>query len=308
MGNLAKQQNREIRILRAGISMKIGISTASMYPLHTEDALLTAARLGVKNIEIFLNSNTELKGKIFSHIENTIMEYGLNIISVHPFSSPLETLFLFSSYDRRVDEIMDLYKQYFEMMNKINSKIFVVHGAIASGKCPDERYVERFHKLVEAGKSAGIVVAQENVSYCKSGKLEFLEMLSRELGDDAKFVLDIKQARRSGLQPSAIIDALGSKIVHLHLSDGSESALGSQGGSPAANDRGLGAKPPFQEERDCLPIGAGNFDFSGFFAKLDEVGFCGSAVVELYRDNYGDYSELADSVIFLEKMLEKGCN
>jgi len=264
--------------MKVGYDYKVGISTASLYPMHTEQALLTVAELGTKNIEIFLNSSTELEGEIFSHIQDTVKQHELNILSVHPFSSPMETLFLFSSYDRRVTEIMDLYKRYFEMMSRLNSRIFVVHGAISSAKCSDERYVQRMYDLIEAGKSFGVTVAQENVSYCRSGSLDFLQMLSRELGSNASFVLDIKQARRSGLQPNEILNKLGSKIIHLHLSDA-------------------------DEQRDCLPIGAGSFDFADFFAAAKAVGFDGSAVVELYRDNYGDYSELAESVAKLEKML-----
>jgi sugar phosphate isomerase/epimerase len=258
--------------------MKIGISTASLYPIHTEDALLEVARLGVKNVEIFLNSVCELSGEIFSAINGVVRDYELNVIALHPFTSPLETLFLFSSYDRRVDEIMDLYKRYFETMNRLNSKLFIVHGAYSTAKFPDERYVERFFKLIETGNAAGITVAQENVSYCKSGSIEFLKMLSRELGDSARFALDIKQARRSGYTPAELVECLGEKIVHLHMSDA-------------------------DELNDCLPIGAGNFDFTGFFGKLRKAGYSGGAVVELYRENYGQYSQLSDCVEKLEKLL-----
>jgi sugar phosphate isomerase/epimerase len=197
----------------------------------------------------------------------------------------METLFLFSSYDRRVAELMDLYKRYFEAMNLLNEsgeKIFVIHGAIAAAKCSDERYVERVAALIDAGREAGVVVAQENVSYCKSGSLDFLQMLRRELGERAVFVLDLKQARRSGICPLHMIDTLGDSIVHLHLSDA------------VAGD----------SERDCLSVGAGDFDFATMFAKLKAVGYSGGGVVELYRENYDESAELAKSVEILEKLLQ----
>jgi sugar phosphate isomerase/epimerase len=248
--------------------------------MHTELALLEVARLGIQDVEIFLNSVGELSGKVFSAIRGTVREFGLNIMAVHPFSSPLETLFLFSSYDRRVDEIMELYKRYFEMMNRLGSRIFVVHGALASSSVSDERYVERFGGLAEAGRAAGITVALENVSYCRSGSLDFLELLSHRLGESAAFVLDVKQARRSGVEPGEIVTRLGAKIVHIHMSDA-----------------GIGG--------DCLPVGAGEYDFAGLFALLREVGYGGGAVVELYRENFGEIAELSDCVENLRKLLQR---
>ena len=114
--------------------MKAGVSTASLYPLHTEDALREIAQRGIKTAEVFFNSNTEKSGSVFNDIMSTVRGYGMDIVSVHPFSSPMETVFLFSDYDRRVDEIMDNYRRYFEVMNKLGAKIFVLHGALQSAK------------------------------------------------------------------------------------------------------------------------------------------------------------------------------
>ena len=55
-------------------------------------------------------------------------------------------------------------------------------------------------------------------------------MMKRELGELARFVLDLKQARRSGEDPFNYITSLGNSIVHCHVSDG--------------NDK-----------HDCLPVG-----------------------------------------------------
>jgi sugar phosphate isomerase/epimerase len=111
-------------------------------------------------------------------------------------------------------------------------------------------------------------------------------MLSQSLGDSVRFVLDIKQARRSGIDPLEIVHRIGSKIVHLHLSD----ALSAKDGQSAC---------------DCLPIGQGEFDFAELFCELETVGFYGGAVVELYRENYSEYSQLADCVNILNKISKK---
>jgi len=254
--------------------MKIGVSTASLYNMHTEDALFTLAELGVKNAEIFLNSTNELSGEVFAFMKKTVADRGMNVISAHPFSSPMESLFLFSSYDRRVAEMLDMYKRYFEAMNELGAKIFVIHGAILSAKCSDERYEERLSLLIKEGAKFGITVAQENVSYCKSGNPDFLAKLSRDMGSEVKFVLDVKQARRAGCDPFGLVELLGEKIVHLHLSD-------------------------CRGEKDCVPPGKGEFDFAKLFGELKKRGFGGDAVIELYRDNYGDYAELKKCADYL---------
>lgn len=256
--------------------MVTGVSTASLYPLHVEDAFAELARLGVKSAEVFANSTCEAGEPYISMIKRMCEENGMNVTSFHPFSSPMESVFLFSTYDRRIEEMMTLYRSFFGSMNTLGAKIFVLHGAILSSKCPVSHYLKQFRMLSEAGREYGITVAQENVCYCMSGKLEFLKMMKRELGDHAKFVLDLKQARRSGEDPFEYVEALGQSIVHCHVSDGDDG-------------------------HDCLPIGEGKFDFRKFVRRLADKGYDGAYIVELYRDNYGGFEVLKQSV---ERMAE----
>lgn len=250
--------------------MKIGVSTASLYPLHVEDAFAQLAQLGVKNAEVFANSTVEGQEPIVSELKALKERSGMCITSFHPFSSPMESVFLFSEYDRRIDEMLELYSGFFESMNLLGAKIFVLHGAILSSRCTPSHYIKQFALLAQTARRYGVSVAQENVSYCLSGKLDFLRMMKRELGDDAKFVLDLKQARRSCENPLDYVDALGSSIVHCHVSDADDS-------------------------RDCLPVGEGCFDFGALMRTMRSHGYDGAYVVELYRENYRDFSQLKQS-------------
>lgn len=258
--------------------MNIGVSTASLYPLHIEDAFAKLAEMGVKTAETFANSTCEAREPYVSQICEMRDKNNMIIPSFHPFSSPMESVFLFSTYDRRVEEMLSMYREFFGSMNKLGAKIFVLHGAILSSKCPVEHYLKQFRLLAEAGREFGVTVAQENVSYCMSGNLEFLKTMKRELGDYANFVLDLKQARRSGADPFDYIDALGTSIVHCHLSDANA-------------------------DSDCLPIGKGNFDFMRFSEKMLSLGFDGAFIVELYRSNYRDFIELKQSVDVLSEII-----
>lgn len=256
--------------------MKAGVSTASLYPLHAEDAFRELAELGVTTAELFANSTSEARDPVTSQIGQTIQEHGMEMVSFHPFSSPMESVYLFSGYDRRIEEMMSLYREFFGTMKRFGAKIFVLHGAILSSRCTPEHYVRQFRLLAEAAEEFGVTVAQENVSYCMSGSLEFLKMMKRELGKYAKFVLDLKQSRRSGIDIFDLVHELGADIVHLHISDADGS-------------------------RDCLPVGQGSFDFRRLIAEMNDLGYNGAYMVELYRENYDEYVRLRESV---DKLVE----
>lgn len=257
--------------------MEIGVSSACLYPLETERAVYELCSRGVKNMEIFVNANEELEGDIYKEILSYISSFGVNVTSLHPFSSPMETVFLFSDYKRRMDSIIDSYRRYFERMAEIGAKIFVLHGALQSARVSDERYFERYLKLYRIAREFGVTVAQENICYCKSRSTEFLRNMSEQLGNEVRFVLDLKQARRSNISPFDLIEVMGEKIAHVHVSDGDEG-------------------------RDCLPVGKGKFDFERMFTRLSDNGFDGAVIVELYRENYSSYDELKDSADSLLKI------
>ncbi|MCL2076778.1 MAG: sugar phosphate isomerase/epimerase [Oscillospiraceae bacterium] len=257
--------------------MYIGVSTATLYPMLTEEALLLLAERGFRNIEIFANCDTELQNPVRSDIGRIIRDYSLNILSLHPMPW-WEIFFLFSTYRRRVEQCMEAYRLYFERMNEWGIKVMVFHGGSKQTvNRSDELYLERYAGLLELAEKFGITVAQENVSYCKSGDLDFLVKMKKELGDRAKFTLDLKQALRAGCSAFDILEKLSESIVHVHASDSCE------------------------QVGDCLPIGRGNFDFPGFFKKLSEINYEKGMVLELYRENYSDYSEIDHSIVKLNQ-------
>ena len=258
--------------------MNIGVSTASLYPLHVEDAFKELAVRGIKTVEVFANSTCEGQEPYISMITNTAQQYDIKIPSFHPFSSPMESVFLFSTYDRRIEEMLSLYRSFFESMKKLSAKIFVLHGAILSSNCPPEHYIKQFRLLSEIGREYGITVAQENVCYCLSGKLDFLKMMKKELGEYANFVLDLKQARRSKENIFDYVDVLGDRLIHCHVSDA-------------------------DADRDCLPVGWGDFDFKELVKRMSGFGYNGNYIVELYRSNYDDFDDLKRSAESLSELI-----
>lgn len=259
--------------------MRIGVSTACLYPDLLEDSLVNLLDSGVNHVEIFVNTDSELDKKFVRKIADILNSYDATCKSLHPYTCAMEPMMFFSNYERRVVDVLEYYKKYFEAMNILGADIFVFHGNKAVLQTPDEFYFEIFARLVNVGKEFGIIVAQENVSRCQSSTLRFQKAMCKALGEDAKFILDTKQAIRSGECPFETVCELKQHIVHVHISD-------------------------YGKKGDCLPIGNGEFEVKTFMALLHDVGFDGSVMLELYRNNFNDVNDLLDNFNTLKEMVK----
>ena len=259
--------------------MKAAISTACLYPVYLENALEQIASRGVRHAEIFVNTDSEMKSPILDTLRSTVARTGIKITSVHPYTCGIEPMMFFTDYPRRLDDIIDYYRRFFAFMNEFGAKVFVFHGNKPQNAIDEHTAFERYAMLADAGDKFGITVAQENVSRCTSGKLDYLMRMSEYLGSRAAFVLDTKQALRAGEDPIAMLRSLGSKVVHVHFSDSIS------GG------------------KDCVMYKRGNYDNHTFFTMLKNMGFEGRIVLELYRDAYSDADELTANYRLLSDSL-----
>ena len=105
------------------------MSSACFYPLETEKAVRKCGEMGFKNIEIFVNSYCELNGNIRNDIKSICDYYGMKVCSVHPFTSFAESFVFFGSYDRRIDDGIEFYKNYY-ICNKYGSKCYRKQNAV----------------------------------------------------------------------------------------------------------------------------------------------------------------------------------
>lgn len=262
---------RQVKKLRAGVS------TACLYPELLEDSLYKLAVNGVACTEIFLNTHSELQKSYAYNLKNIMKRFDMRCSSVHPFTCELDSIMLFSDYERRTADFLEYNKYFFEFMNIVGAEIFVFHGGKADrGR---ELYCERYSRLYRLGKEFGITVAVENVARCQSSSSAFIRDISNMLGNEFAFVLDTKQAVRSKETPSAFLDAAGSHTVHVHISDSGEMG-------------------------DCLLIGRGNFRFRPFLKKLNDYNHNASVIIELYRSGFGGISDLIQSYNALSGMVE----
>lgn len=257
--------------------MQIGISSSCLYPMQTEDALRTVGEAGAKTAEIFFNSPSELKKSFLKEIKAIKDFYGMDVRSIHPFTSAYETYLLFSDYDRRTLDGIEFYKQYFETANEIGAQMVVLHGCVSGAPITAEKYAENYILLNNAALEAGIHIAQENVYNHHCGNPSFMKAVADTVGDEFRMVLDIKQCRRCNTDASDFIKLLGDRIYQVHISDG-------------------------LADKKCLAPGVGEYDFRRLFALLNSVGYDKSAIIELYRSNFGEISELKTAKEYLENI------
>ncbi len=261
--------------------MNIGASSSCFYPLETELSLERLAKAGIRTTEIFFNSPSELENDFLKKLCSLRNEYGMEIVAVHPFMSFSEGFNFFSEYYRRFEDSLEYYKRFFEAAATLGAKYFVLHGAKGERVIPDEEYVRRLSLFIEEGKHFGVAVTHENVVHYAGEKPEFMLRLQSLLGSDFRMTLDLKQARRAGVDPFEFACALGKSIVHVHVSD----------------ER--------QGEKCAAPDGKGNFDFSRFFSLMNSLGYDGAYMVELYRRDFTDEKHIRKCVDYLTETAKR---
>lgn len=259
--------------------MKIGVSSSCFYPAHTEEGIRELNRLGIRQIELFLNAFQELEKNYADTLRRQLVDAGIEVVSFHPFTSGMESFFFSTAYDRRMEDGIALYRRLFETAAGYGAKIYVFHGDYKASPFPFEQYCENFARLAEVGAEYGVTLCQENVVRCRCGSLEKIRRMRQLLGDRAHFVLDLKQAVQSGENVFEMCSEMGPALAHIHISDSTP-------------------------DRDCLPPGKGTFDFARFFSLLTELSYQEAAILELYRGNFEDPAELKQAVLYLEQFMK----
>lgn len=256
---------------------KIGISSACFYPMDTIEALRQCAEGGFSLAEIFINTDSEMSGQYYRELSAFIRGAGMEIISVHPFTSGYENVLFFAGYERRISDSVEYYKKYFEFAASLGAKYVVFHGNNMKNKfCGFEKYAEIFRRINGAAHAFGVELIHENTTWCIARDAGGIRGL-REACPEMNFVFDAKQACRGGYDPYEALEAMGDHVVHVHIND--------------------------WRDGKCTPPCEGELDLSRILHRLDSVGYGGKTVVEVYRDNFGDVSQLRRAADKLDKLM-----
>lgn len=260
--------------------MKTGVSTACLYPMETERSLELLLELGYRRFEVFFNCMAELQPAFLQSLKRQADAYGASFVSVHPFTSAVESSLLFGDYPRRTREAFDFYRRYMAAAAYLGGDFVVIHGQPQGhGKLTDQGYWERFGELYRVGDQEGVHPAQENVRQHRGADPAFIKGMRDYLGEECAFVLDVKQCRLSGVGTEEMARAMGNRLRHVHLSD-------------------------WDQDSSCLLPGAGKGDFGAFRQLLKSISFSGTVVTEVYRHNFIRPEELKESLNFTKKVFE----
>ncbi|MGE5628490.1 MAG: sugar phosphate isomerase/epimerase family protein [Solirubrobacterales bacterium] len=262
--------------------MKIGLSSACFYPeLLTENSIEFINMIGFNSGEIFLNTISEYEEDYIKKLNEEKEKYEFNVESVHCFSSALEP-YLFEGYKRRRQDMFKYFKQVCRAAKILGAKYYTFHGMRKLDNYSiDKKFTaEIYDKLNYTALEEGVILAQENVCWCMSSDIDYLNMLKEECRYPVKFTLDIKQAYRAGVNLEKYVETMGNDIVNVHI-----------------NDR--------DEHNTCLLPGKGSVDYDSLIKQLKGFGYKGNMIIEVYKDNFKENWELIDARDFLNKKLVK---
>ncbi len=259
--------------------MRIGVSSAVLYPEYSENAMEELIGSGFDVFEFFYNCDEEISLPFIEKMKSFCNK--ASFVSIHPYTAFAEGVFFFSAYERRTREALEKYKNAFRMARKLGVKYFTFHGDRLLGNASEcalaDKAAETLSRLAYTAKEEGITLCLENVSWCKSSNLDYIRAVSDKV-ENIGFTLDLKQARRAKIPYEEYMDAMGKRILNIHISD-------------------------FDDEHDCLLPGKGKFNFIKFKKDIEKIEYTGDLLIEVYSEAFEKTEELAASKKFLESIL-----
>jgi len=212
-------------------AIKVGLSTASVYPLRAEAAFEYAARLGYDGVELMVWG--ESVSQDIDAVEKLARRYHMPVLSVHA------PCLLISQRVWGSNPIPKLERSV-QAAEQLGAQTVVVHPPFRWQR----RYAEGFNEQVSALEaSSDVMIAVENMFPFRADRF-FGADQSRERmrrrgggpgpaisafapsydpldGNHAHYTLDLSHTATAGSDALEMAQRMGPGLVHLHLCDGS---------------------------------------------------------------------------------------
>ncbi len=261
--------------------MQTGISTASLFSrFNTENALKELNINGVQTAEVFLESYCEYNKKFGKLLKKN--KGDVNVHSVHTLTTQFEPQ-LYSMNLRAQADSFKLLDRAMQAAEVLGAKYYTFHGGARFKKTPInidfDRTASLTQKIIDVCSSHGVSLAYENVHWGYYNYIGFFSEI-RKRTHGLKGTFDIKQARQSGIDYLEYVKEMGKDIVTAHISDVDENG------------------------KMCLP-GRGVTDFNRVFSALNDVGFDGAILLEVYPSDFKELPELYQSLDYINSIAQK---
>ncbi len=244
--------------------VSIGVSSGAFYP-HTlsEDTPAAAARLGVTQMEVMLQTRGEYDPRFIERLAGNARAAGVAIRSLHTME-PLHPML--DRYPRRAEEGRALFQLGIDAAAALGARVLVWHGARRTQVATPEgreRFISLTRELADACGEVGVTLGLENHAIGALSQVRDVAELATRLADigsreQVGFVFDPFQAADAGANPFMMLAAMGNRIVNVHISDYSE--------------------------RDAhmrhLPPGDGDLPWSALIRAIAGSGYAGPMIVE----------------------------
>ncbi len=262
--------------------MEIGISTATLFGrCFNEDALPLLDSIDSRVCEVFLETFSEYTEDYARLLASKLG--GLKVHSIHTLNTHFEPQ-LFTVNERALKDAFIIFENCLKAGKVLGASCYTLHGKArlkkGSGFTNYSELGAYFKNVCDLAKSYSINVTLENVEWACYGKPGFFGEI-KKYAPDLKTCLDVKQARVSGFDYKEYIEDMGDSIKTVHLSDVDEFG------------------------RIAAPSEKGCFDFEELFKMLKYNGFNGNCLIEIYKENFKDESDLIHSLEYLRNIKQK---
>lgn len=200
----------------APTGIQVALSSAAVFPERTPDAFEAAARLGYDGVEIMVTADpvsqdAAVLGRLSDH-------YGVPVLAVH---SPCLLL------TQRIwgHEPWGKLRRAGEVAQQLGARVVVVH--------PPFRWQREYARdfgagLAQLAQETGIAFAAENLYPLRPSATEVAAYAPHwnpvEI-DCPHTTLDLSHTAVSGSDALQLADALGERLTHVHLADGTKPGL-----------------------------------------------------------------------------------
>jgi sugar phosphate isomerase/epimerase len=233
-----------------GGAVPVGLSTASVYPETTATAFRRAAELGYDGVEVFVWTDTTSQSA--DELDELMQTYQIPVLSVH---SPCVVM---TSRVWSTDPVAKLARSV-DLAEELGASVVVTHPPFVWQR---EAAADFPAVVGELQSRTDVRIAVENMFPARVRGQQistYRPHWDPSVGEGHRwYTLDLSHTATAGSDALAMADRMGDGLTHLHLADGSGSAL----------DEHL---VPGRGTQPCGPM----------LERLRDNGFDGTVVVEI---------------------------